>query len=202
MGIKPKSIKLVDSKGEELRASGSSENRIVESAGSQMTSTGQLGFTFTKRDLTTEDLSWMAGFFDGEGHIDIAKYKKSNRHGILVASVTNKNRDVLTPFLIFGGRIFIATKKLNVWRWQAYGGQAKTLLERLLPYLKLKGDAAKVAITFQNTLGHYGSRPLTPALIRKRDALIERFRELQPARRGTSKGRQDEKRRDEPEGHK
>jgi len=185
MGIKLRSIK------EELRASGSSENSIVESAGSQMTSIGQLGFKFNKRDLTTEDLSWMAGFFDGEGHIDIAKYKKSNRHGILVASVTNMNRDILTPFLTFGGRIFIATKKFNCWRWQAYGEQAKTLLERLLPYLKLKRDAAKVAITFQNTLGHYGSRPLTPALIRKRDTLIERFRELQPARRGILKEKQE-----------
>lgn len=189
MGIKPKSIKLVDFK-EESRASGISEDGIVEPAGSQMTSTSQLDFAFNQRDLTTEDLIWMAGFFDGEGHIDIAKYK-GNPHGIMVASVTNMNRDVLTPFLIFGGRIFIATKKLNCWRWQAYGGQAKTLLERLLPYLRLKRDAAKVAITFQNTIGQYGTRPITPTLMRKRDALIECFRELQPARRGMSEGRQE-----------
>jgi len=118
--IKPKSIKSAEFK-KELRPSGSSEERIVVPAGSQMTSTGQLDFAFNQRDLTTEDLIWMAGFFDGEGHIDIAKYK-ANPHGIMVASVTNMNRDVLTPFLIFGGRIFIATKKLNCWRWQAYGG--------------------------------------------------------------------------------
>lgn len=192
---------MVDFK-EELRPSGSSKGEIVEPADSQMTSTSQLGFTFNKRNLTTEDLIWMAGFFDGEGHIDIAKYKAANRHGILVASVTNKDRDVLTPFLIFGGRIFIAVKKSNIWRWQAYGGQAKTLLESLLPYLRLKRDTAKVAITFQNTIGQYGTRPITPTLMRKRDALIERFREIQPARRGMCKGGQDEKRRNEPAGHK
>jgi len=187
--IKPKSIKSAEFK-KELRPSGSSEERIVVPAGSQMTSTGQLDFAFNQRDLTTEDLIWMAGFFDGEGHIDIAKYK-ANPHGIMVASVTNMNRDVLTPFLIFGGRIFIATKKLNCWRWQAYGGQAKTLLERLLPYLRLKREAAQVAITFQNTIGQYGTRPITPTLMRKRDALIECFRELQPARRGMSEGKQE-----------
>jgi hypothetical protein len=189
MEIKPKSIRLVDFQ-EALRASGSSKDGIVEPAGSQMTSTGQLGFAFNQRDLTTEDLSWMAGFFDGEGHIEIAKYEHSP-YGRLVASVTNMSRDVLTPFLIFGGRIFIAVKKSNVWRWQAYGGEAKTLLERLLPYLRLKRDTAKVAIAFQNTMGHYGTRPITPTLMRKRDALIECFRGLQPARRGMSKGRQE-----------
>jgi hypothetical protein len=178
----------------------SSKNEIIVTADVQMTSIGQLGFAFNQRDLTTEDLIWMAGFFDGEGHIDIAKYK-TNRHGVLVASVTNMKQDGVTPFHIFGGRIFIATK-LNAWRWQAYGGEAKMLLEVLLPYLRLKRDVAKVAITFQNTIGHYGTRPLNPTLIRKRDALIERFREIQPARRGTSKGGQDEKRRDEPEGYK
>ena len=155
-----------------------------------MTSTGQLGFPFNRRDLTTEDLVWMAGFFDGEGHIDIAKYK-TNPYGILVASVTNMKRDGVTPFLIFGGRIFIATKKQNIWRWQAYSEDAKTLLEALLPYLRLKRDIANVAITFQNTLGQYGTMRITPTLMRKRDALIERFRELQPARRRMSKGRQD-----------
>ena len=190
MEIKPKSIRLVDFK-EELRALGSSEDGIVEPADSQMTNIGQLGFAFNQRDLTTEDLSWMAGFFDGEGHIDIARYEKSNRRGGLVVSVTNMKLDGVTPFLIFGGRVFPASKLTNAWRWQAYGGQAKTLLERLLPYLKLKRDAAKVAITFQNTLGHYGTRPIPPTLMRKRDALIKRFRELQPARRGMSKGRQE-----------
>lgn len=200
MEIKPKSVKLADFK-EELRPSGNSKDVIVEPVDSQMKSTGQLGFAFNQRDLTTKDLIWMAGFFDGEGHISIDKYK-SNPHGILVASVTNMNRDVLTPFLIFGGRIFIATKKFNCWRWQAYGEQAKTLLESLLPDLRLKRDAAKVAITFQNTIGQYGTRPVTPTLMQKRDALIECFRELQPARRGMSKGKQDEKRRDEPKGHK
>jgi hypothetical protein len=190
VGIKPKSIRSVDFK-EELRASGSSEDGIVEQGRSQMMSTGQLGFAFNRRDLTTEDLSWMAGFFDGEGHIDIAKYRKSNRSGGLVVSVTNMKLDGVTPFHIFGGRVFPASKLTNAWRWQAYGGQAKTLLEALLPYLKLKRDTAEVAITFQNTLGLYGKRPLPPALMRKRDALIERFRELQPARRGMSKGRQE-----------
>jgi hypothetical protein len=182
--IKPKSIRLK----KELRASRSSEDGIVEQGRSQMTSTGQLGFAFNQRDLTTEDLNWMAGFFDGEGHIEIAKYEHSP-YGRLVASVTNMKRDGVTTFQIFGGRIFIAVKKSNAWRWQAYGGEAKTLLERLLPYLKLKKDVAEVAITFQNTVGQYGKRRLTPALLRKRDALIKHFGELQPARRGMSKGR-------------
>jgi len=188
MKIKPRSVKLVDSK-EELRASGSSEDRIIEPVGSQITSTGQLGFAFNQKDISREDLIWMAGFFDGEGHIEVAKYR-SSKYGRLVASVTNMKKDGVTPFRIFGGSIFIANKR-NVWRWQAYGGEAKTLLEALLPYLRLKRDAAKVAIRFQNTLGHYGTRSLTPTLIRKRDALIERFREIQPARRGMSKGRQE-----------
>lgn len=188
MEIKPESIRLVDFK-EELRASGSSKDGIVEPAGSQMSSTGQLGFAFNQRGITREDLIWMAGFFDGEGHIDIGKYK-SNKYGLLVASVTNMKRDGVTPFRIFGGSIFIANK-FNVWRWQAYGGEAKTLLEALLPYLRLKRDTANIAITFQNTVGQYGKRPLTSALLRKRDALIKRFRELQPARRGMNKGRQE-----------
>lgn len=198
MKIKPKSVRFK----EESRALENSEDGIVEPAGPQMTSTSQLGFVFNQRDIMREDLIWMAGFFDGEGHIDIARYKKSNRRGGLVVSVTNMKRDGVTPFRIFGGRIFIASKLTNVWRWQAYGGEAKTLLETLLPYLKLKRDAAKVAITFQNTLGHYGTRPIPPTLMRKRDALIEYFRGLQPARRGMSKGSQEigkVERRKEPE---
>lgn len=134
-------------------------------------------------DRQLEDLIWVAGFFDGEGHIDITTWKGSP-YGYLVVSVTQGNAhiNVLDFFSVWGGRVFQANK--FGWRWQAYANEASNFIKDILPYLKLKRKAAELAIEFQDTMHKKGNtQQLTQEEKQKREALIRKFREIQPARR-------------------
>ena len=134
----------------------------------------------------------MAGFFDGEGNIQLylRAPSSSNRYGqyILITSVTNTNPSSLDLFTGFGGRRFQASKATNEhkasYRWEATGSVAKRFLEVISPYLKLKKEVARLAIEFQTCIENwkrFGRVRLSTTEIRKRDALIAQFRCIQPS---------------------
>jgi len=89
-------------------------------------------------------LSYLAGFFDGEGCILLHKVKKGvNKKGYQIEMfVCQKDPEVLKRiFEAFGGNF----KPPRVW-WSS--GTAARLLTRLYPLLIVKKDVAKLALCF------------------------------------------------------
>lgn len=106
---------------------------------------------------TREDLIYMAGFFDGEGCIRIAKNNFLCRNAVytLRCIVTNTNKSILEHFQgYFGGGIYSHNWNAKhgykpCWNWQVNGNEALYFLHQVVSFLKLKSNEAEIAITFQ-----------------------------------------------------
>ncbi len=104
--------------------------------------------------MSDTDLAYIAGFFDGEGSIFVSKSKKQY---FLTVSISNTNLLVLESIRrIMGGGISKSPDKREncsqLFRLRLYCNEAKKFLERILPYLKIKKEQAKLAIEFQSKM--------------------------------------------------
>jgi hypothetical protein len=105
------------------------------------------------------DLAYVAGLFDGEGCISIAKckprYSGCSPYYRLVVAVAMAN-EYIPRFLKFhfGGRVSKRNAPTERWKdqWQWHLGSdgAVAFLKAILPYLKLKREEAELAIEFQS----------------------------------------------------
>lgn len=94
------------------------------------------------------NLSYLAGFFDGEGCISLAK---SGRRYALIVQVTQCNRWILELFRMhFGGGIHQCERNGNpFYIWSITASKAMAFLETIEPYLILKKAEANLATTYQ-----------------------------------------------------
>ena len=104
--------------------------------------------------MNNNDVAYIAGFFDGEGSIFISKSKKQYYLGI---TISNTNLSVLESIQrVMGGEISKSPdnreNRLQLFRLRLYSSEAKKFLERLLPYLKIKKEQARLAIEFQSKM--------------------------------------------------
>ncbi len=114
------------------------------------------------------ELSWCAGFFDGEGYIGIVErttpYKDKIYHGhylrIGINHVAPKPLQEMQRIL---GGIFVydkSSEKLSKdgyqrkprYKWVATTAKAGEILEQLMPYLKNKNKAAAIGLELQRTM--------------------------------------------------
>lgn len=97
-----------------------------------------------------ESLAYIAGFFDGEGCVTVSVRQGKSTHHTIRVSVTNTRLDVLEYIsILLPGSIYPYDSKDNrklrytlVWT----GREAINTLELLLPYLRIKGEVAEVAV--------------------------------------------------------
>ena len=107
------------------------------------------------------ELSYMAGFFEGEGCVSAVKYAsyplKIGRKPtlVLMCRVGNTEKDALELFeRRFGGKIRVwhrNPKWKDIWIWNIYAKKALNFLETIEPYLKTKRkqELARLGIEFQ-----------------------------------------------------
>ena len=131
--------------------------------------------------LAKRRLVYWAGFFDGEGHIEL-DYRNptySSRYGAYIFEVTidqwTKEPYVFFAELLenFGGSIIKQKKSPNNFRWFIAGKKGRQFLEALLPDLRKKRRLAELAIEFQKRL--YKGCRLQEAEIHARDVIIEEY---------------------------
>lgn len=104
--------------------------------------------------MAKTDLAYMAGLFDGEGCVSIAKHS-SNRYYNIACYLIMANEYLPQLFQFrFGGRV---SRKYNhpnkpewrpYWRWAISSQQAYRFLKTIYPYLILKKPQAEVAFKF------------------------------------------------------
>lgn len=107
---------------------------------------------------TQTELAYIAGFFDGEGHIGIYTYKASKngrRYARLVIGITNSHRPVLEWAREVMGAGRIQVKRIHSERWSdcysliIQGLSARRFLTALLPYLKVKHERATLMLSLK-----------------------------------------------------
>jgi LAGLIDADG endonuclease len=146
---------------------------------------------------TSERLAYLAGFFDGEGHISLAKRltRKKHKNGTvceyqrhqLQIAVSQKTREPLDLFVKeFGGSLVHKTHlrsydKVQVWRWDWVLSTAAAVaaLKAMRPYLIVKASQADIAFEFASTLSRNlaGRKGHGPEMAVKRDLLAAAMKE-------------------------
>jgi hypothetical protein len=106
----------------------------------------------------SESLAYVAGLIDGDGSVGIACQKRGSgeqERWSYYASVTIGMTQPAKPILEWihqewGGSLHphktAGEKECPAWQWRVTGDNAVTILRKLLPYLRLKGPQAKLAL--------------------------------------------------------
>ncbi len=109
--------------------------------------------------MESNKLAYMAGLFDGEGCIHIARIHTQKRSLTfqLNCKVSMNNSSVLETYReYFGGSVRNEkqdekhNKSGSLHSWAIFGSKAVVFLTALMPYLRIKKGQAKLAIEFQS----------------------------------------------------
>lgn len=107
------------------------------------------------------DLAYMAGIFDGEGCIIIAKaLRKARPSYYLVCQIHITDEYIVNLFhSCFGGIVLKQKKKephhKTMWAWRCVSRIAQAFLETILPHLRLKGSEAEEGIKLQKLVSSH-----------------------------------------------
>src|SRR3990167_3625091 len=131
-------------------------------------------------EYTVEELAYLAGIIDGEGHItiELGGVKTRPNHQVIACSVNTAPSLILWLREHFGGIIYtqhhenIESRRRHCYRWVMHTDLQDKLLPQLLPYLLIKSEQAKLAIAFRKTISHvYRKTGLPPSVFQEREAL-------------------------------
>jgi hypothetical protein len=131
-------------------------------------------------------LAWVAGFFDGEGSIELTNGQHKNRTSVngrygLTIEICNTSLKALEQLQkYFGGNIrerhSILYRK-HTYRWSLSGNNANCFLRTIKPFLCVKNNEADLAIDFYKTVGRRGVK-VDNAILAYRDTLKCQIQQL------------------------
>ena len=119
----------------------------------------------TANVFSEELLAYLAGFFDGEGTINLLIVKQNTLHTTLL--VGNTDPEPLQLFAdTFGGKVACYETHSSdypghIYHWHVSGKTFERTLEALLPYLRNKRGQAEIALELRQSIERCrGKRPL------------------------------------------
>src|SRR3990167_8103103 len=137
------------------------------------------------------DLAYIAGLFDGEGSISLAKlghhiWSKRSDFSLLIR-IHNTRKDVLNWVAqVAGGKVYTASNHPpngfnKVYQWLITGPTGVALLIKLKPFIKIKNRQIDIAIAFQQTKERVGAKRqfrhgVPTEITQKRLALYEQLK--------------------------
>lgn len=134
----------------------------------------------------THELSWAAGFFDGEGYVTIQRRvhpKGYTGHYLRIGVNHVAPEPLLELQRIFGGKIekqnpetVVGNRKVRS-RWTLSTSSAAEALKQMMPYLKNKNKAASIGLDFQQTI-QPTKQALLPEIVEKRESFKIALQEL------------------------
>ena len=109
----------------------------------------------------SNDISWIAGFFEGEGSVGC--YKRTDKRGSKVyhsyafkVCIAQKEHDVLLwikDLLGYGSLNHRQNKSSygqDLWIWEAHNNQALQFLEMIKPYMRTKRKTEQMITALSN----------------------------------------------------
>ena len=105
------------------------------------------------------ELAYIAGFFDGEGTITIARNNKHSTSFFSSCGISQVDRQPLDFIAsVFGGSVYPKnTKHKSQWTWSSSTRYTLIFLNTIYPYLIIKKKQARVAISFQTRLSSFSN---------------------------------------------
>lgn len=130
--------------------------------------------------MNKQDLSYIAGFFDGEGSINISvrKRKHFSISHTLVISIGQKDGETLDWIKErFGGNLH-QVKRDSSYMWYCSNRKAYSILKELIPFLKYKRPQAELALKFYDVqMGRY-FKPVPQTEIDRREKIRQELKIL------------------------
>lgn len=111
--------------------------------------------------------AWIAGFFDGEGCINIGRQFPGNRVtprfilNVRVSNTAQQSVEILRK--TFGGRVYPLARRRNevpCFQWYIYGKKAVEFLHAIYPCLVIKKEQAQMALEFYDSCCSYTNTEL------------------------------------------
>ena len=127
---------------------------------------------------STEELrlAYTAGFVEADGCFH---FQQS-----ISIRITNKNMEILELFKSWwGGSIRSKGTPKDCYDWNIHSDSAAELIEKLLPFLNMKNDEAKILMEFQSTVGSRGKK-VPDSVLKKRKELLSAMKEVRKKRNG------------------
>lgn len=123
---------------------------------------------------------WLAGFIDGDGSIDIKKQKKGEDYYVydVLLNACNTHYETLEYISKNIGKGKIQKMKVRsrkhkpVYDWRISGEEARTIIEKIYPYLVTKRKAAELAILLKKDTKNR-KRPSDSELKKRRNIFDE-----------------------------
>lgn len=132
-------------------------------------------------------LPYLAGFFDGEGHVGV--YLTAHKHYLLTITVTNTNKEALE---LFKGRfdgVFWVRKATASWRttwgWKVQARKAEVALRAMQPWIIVKREEVDVALEFADVCmgwSRRGPKPWTAEERALRESYKQRLKDIRAGR--------------------
>lgn len=140
-------------------------------------------------------LAWAAGFFDGEGCVMVSERLKQTIYH-LRTSVTQQDPTALHLLKQrFGGNVTpdktaaagdsYARKKGQtlVWRWKAESSVAYNFLRAIEPFVVVKADQVRIALTWPEPTERYNGRGVPEEVRSARREIMHRLRDVRTAQK-------------------
>ena len=127
------------------------------------------------------DLSYFAGFFDGEGCITTCRNHPDRKRWSysLRVTTTNTNKEVIDLFQArWPGSVSIKPEKpgfKKTYTWMLSGFKGKEFLKEMLPYLIVKKREALLALDFPVREKPEGNKALSQAVYDKQEQICEQL---------------------------
>jgi len=104
------------------------------------------------------EIAYLAGLFDGEGCIRIAKVNNGETFGysLQIAVQLLYQKTILEIYQCFGGSVsssLMKKKGQKSYTWYCCGFKAAEILELMFPYLREKKEQARLALDYAETIG-------------------------------------------------
>jgi hypothetical protein len=131
-------------------------------------------------------IAYTAGILDGEGSIQINPAKNTNgiRYWGLTIQIASTNKNLIKKLKKVWKMGWItkwkpngSRKNRNSYNWRIYSTQATFLLNKILPYLIIKKEHAKLALEFQKYVAN-GRFSLSKKMSKQRTKIALKLRKL------------------------
>ncbi len=106
--------------------------------------------------MTSLELAYFAGFFDGEGCVNIWRARKTNSYQVRVV-ISSTNKGIMEKFQgKFGGSIstIVSVQGNNkpFWIWKISGTDVTKFLVMIQPYSILKNEQIKIGLRLRKMI--------------------------------------------------
>lgn len=129
-----------------------------------------------------DNLSYAAGFIDGEGTITFSKQKLDGVYNLAVSACNVHRAPIDFLEKIFGGKVYECKPRPNKEKrtyfvWKVTCRQAEKALIELLPYLIVKREQAQLALNYYANFKSGCRWGLTEEEKRRREKIVKEVRQ-------------------------